>query len=114
MGILPISIAAYRSTQGFVANGVSITFSNCDANPNSYFAVFPNFDKKTPSNYGSGWGRFQYRPVCGGLMDNLKEPTKYLPDGYFMFGEAHFGGCGCYAQTDAEEKTVVGVAIGYE
>lgn len=47
------------------------------------------------------------------MLKNFKEPTKYLPKKYFMLAEVQFGGCGCYAQTDANEKLVAGMAIGY-
>ena len=115
LGFLPISLAAQGTVQGFKANGAQITFSNCDSNPNSYFAIFPNFAERVPSNYGTGWGRFNYAPVCSGLLAKAAVPPSHrdMPCEYFMFMEAHFGGCGCYAQNDDEEVNIQNAAIGF-
>ena len=41
LGFLPKTVAATNNYQGWRANGTDIFFFNCDANPNSYFAFFP-------------------------------------------------------------------------
>ena len=51
LGTLPKSEANQKSKQGFKSNGREILFNNCDANPDSYFAFFPNPMEKAPSSY---------------------------------------------------------------
>ena len=99
LGFFPISLAAQGTVQGFKANVAEITFSNCDSNPNSYFSIFPNFAERVPSNYGTGWGRFNSAPVCSGLQAKAAVCPSHrdIPCEYFMFMEAHFGVGGCYA-----------------
>jgi len=90
-----------------------MTFTNCDSNPNSYIALFSNFAERTPTRYAFGH-RFQF---CVGLFNSLTAiPSgRVMPAEYFMFLETHWGGCGCYAQTDG--RTSVGgtlnAAIGF-
>ena len=91
-----------------------MTFTNCDLNPNSYIALFPNFAERTPASYLSG-SRYQF---CIDLFDSLKpNPSgRVMPAEYFMFLETALGGCGCYAQTDSKKVSVSGTmsaAIGF-
>ena len=41
VGFLDKATARARTVQGWRADGKDITFQNCDANPNSYFAFYP-------------------------------------------------------------------------
>ena len=52
LGILPKSIANRKTTQGFRSNGIMLEFWNCDANPNSFFALFPNHHHQLPYGHG--------------------------------------------------------------
>ena len=53
LGFLPRSVAAARTLQGWRADGTDITFTNCDANPNSYYAFYDK-NTYTSSPYGLG------------------------------------------------------------
>jgi len=91
-----------------------MAFTNCDSNPNSYIALFPNFAKRTPTRYLS---RLRYQ-FCVNLFNSLTaHPSgRVMPAEYFMFLETHWGGCGCYAQTDSRRVSVSGTmsaAIGF-
>lgn len=109
-GFLPITDASNTNIQGMRVNGISVVFKNCDANPNSQITLFPNFPGTTPSNYliGSEW------PLCNQLLSNslIQPDDNLIPDYFFSFGEIHFGGCGCYCQTNRMPK-VDGIAIGF-
>lgn len=65
-GFLSINDASNRNVQGIEANGVSLTFTNCDSNPNSKIVLFPNYSERTPSSVlvGTDW------PVCDGIFSN--------------------------------------------
>jgi len=112
-GFLPQSIAATNTVQGIKANGVDHVFDNCDANGNSQMTLFPNFGEKAPTGYAFDTDF----PFCNGLFDGaLPNPsTRVMVVEYFMFAEFHFGGCGCYSQTDQRlrNKCILGFHIGF-
>ena len=93
-----------------------MTFKNCDSNPNSYFALFPNFANRSPSTYT--YRTYPY-PFCINLFNSLivNPPSNgVMPQEYFVFLETHWGGCGCFAQTDSRGTSVsgtLGAAIGF-
>jgi len=95
-------------------NGRNVEFRNCDAIPNSYMALFPNFAERAPSSYGQQWPAFQF---CVNLFNALRaNPSgRIMPAEYFMFMETHWGGCGCYAQTDrgTSLQGTLAAAIGF-
>ena len=106
LGILPKSIANKKTTQGFRSNGIIVEFGNCDANPNSFFALFPNHHHQLPYGHGEtsvyensgiavNW-RSHAKAVSS---DSLKMPNKF-----FFLTELHFGGCGCYTSSDRWKK----------
>lgn len=109
-GFLPIKDASNRNVQGMQVNGASVTFTNCDSNPNSHITLFPNFSGTTPSGYlvGSNW------PFCNSIFSNsVILPTRLrLPDYFFVFAEFHWGGCGCYLQSN-RISNVIGITIGF-
>jgi len=94
-------------------NGYNLTFDNCDANPNSYHALFPNFAERAPTDYA----KTSVFPFCEEMATALSPnpSTRVMPGEYFMFYESHWGGCGCYMQTDRRETigNILGVAIGF-
>ena len=53
LSIIPAANARNNNVQGFLANNVPITFTNCDRNPNAYFVFYPNNKELRPN------GRFQ-------------------------------------------------------
>ena len=94
-------------------NGRNFEFHNCDANPNSYIALFPNFAEQVPISSGYSM-RFQF---CVNVFNGMRaNPSRRLmPAEYFMFLETHWGGCGCYAQTDgrASVSGALAATIGF-
>ena len=96
-------------------NGVNIRFSNCDANPNSHLTLFADFGELKPSSYDYEFdGRW---PFCSRLFSSLEvNPShRVMPVDYFAFMEVHFGGCGCYSQTDGRNSIegTFSAAIGF-
>jgi len=112
-GFLPISTANARTTQGIRVNGNDIAFGNCDANPNSYFALFPDFSETAPSSYSLT----SYFPMYNTILSNLRtNPSRrVMPDDFFTFFEIHQGGCGLYTQSDSRQDSygVISASIGF-
>jgi len=113
VGFLPTSVAQSRTTQGLQVNGVDVAFVNCDSNPNSYIALFPNFADATPTDYVYSarfplFSRFTsaFRPVLSGSV---------ISEDFFMFFETHMGGCGWYTQTDGRPSIngIYSASIGF-
>jgi len=100
---------------GVQVNGHNVTFDNCDASPNSYHALFPNFAERSPTSYGLP-ARHGYQFCDDMFAATASNPSgRAMPADYFMFLETHWGGCGCYSQTDARPSigSVLGVAVGF-
>jgi hypothetical protein len=113
-GFLPIRNASNNNVQGLLSNGISVNFTNGDKTPYSYFALFPNFAELQPTKYSLTihW------PFCDKLFDTtlLQNPsTRVMPPDFFMFLETHWGGGGCYSQTDSRlaKKCILGASIGF-
>ena len=116
LGILPKSEANQRNTQGFVSNGKGLTFGNCDGNPNSYFAFFPNHFE-TPSS------AYHPNPVYDirGLAVTWRSTAirmnsgRTMPNDFIFLTEMHFGGCGCYTSSNrwTRSEPALGTAIGF-
>ncbi|XP_073234355.1 uncharacterized protein [Porites lutea] len=99
-GIIPAS-AVRNGSEGFTSNGNIIQFSNCDGNPNSYFAFFPNYNLEPPSNrsdYGGVADIWRSKAIAINYTDHN------MPDEFFFFTEVHFGGCGTYSSSDQWTK----------
>jgi hypothetical protein len=109
-GFLPMDKANRKSVQqGITANNYPITYTNCNGNPNNYIALFPNYKEITPSNYTTGqtaWCRHLF------TRHRLNPSGRVMPTDYFMFGELHFGGCGCYTHTNRHQG-LLSAAIGF-
>jgi hypothetical protein len=113
LGFLPTSVAANRNVQGLTVNGNPLTFHNCDANPNSYVALFANFNETTPTNYAYHHS-FQFSDSL--FAGHFPNPSaRVIPPDYFLFLETHWGGCGTYTQTDGRPSArgVLGANIGF-
>jgi hypothetical protein len=108
LGFIPRTHASNKNVQGIQVNGQRNAFVNCDSNPSSYFALFPNFREVTPSIIHLPG------PVCSNFFANLlPNPSgRTMPGEYFMFGEMSFGGCGCYLQSNRVDD-VLGMSIGF-
>lgn len=109
LGFLPEEEASKKSVQGLLVNGRRNAFKNCNGNPNSLIALFPNFNELPPSK------KRQPGPVCRKIFKYLiRNPSRrVMPVEYFMFGEMSFGGCGCSRQSTSFPE-VRGMAIGFK
>ena len=76
-----------------------MSFINCDANPNSYFALFPDIAESSPTNYAYSSTFTLFASILSALRQNPS--TRVMPDDYFTFFEGHQGGCGMYVQSDS-------------
>jgi hypothetical protein len=112
-GFLSASLARQRTVQGLSVNGNSVTFTNCDANPNSYIALYPNFRETAPTTYAYNT-QFPFSDTL--FARHVPNPSgRVIPDEYFMFLETHWGGCGTFTQTDGRSSArgVLGATIGF-
>ncbi|XP_060583963.1 neurogenic locus notch homolog protein 2-like [Ruditapes philippinarum] len=110
VGFVPKSgVSHYHDTQGWRVQGRDYTFQNCDGNPNSYFTLLYNSQRKAYGSYTHGktdllhvW--YDYATATS--------TADYIPDEYFASQfEIHFGGCGGY-QTSTSFSGVAGASIG--
>ena len=106
LGIIPRSAANNYGNQGFKSNGHTIQFPNCDTNPNSLFAFFPNHRLQSPANYNpdlvyeSSGVAVDWRSTA----IPITHPDRMMPNEFFFLTELHFGGCGCYSSSDRWSK----------
>ena len=112
-GFLPIANANNNNVQGLRVNGQSLTFKNADKNPQSHITLFANFREQTPSPYAFNTPFLFCNRVFGSAINNPS--GRAMPVEYFMFTETHWGGCGCYSQTDARLKPqgILSTTIGF-
>jgi hypothetical protein len=112
-GFIPVDRANNNNEQGLLVNGHYVRFRNCDKNPNSYIALFPNFSEYAPTNYLYS---IQF-PFCDRFYSLFINPPsgRVMPNGYFTFFETHWGGCGCYSQSDSRLNRfgIESAAIGF-
>ena len=90
-----------------------MTFTNCDGNPNSYFALFPNHHEKKISSYHAENLVYETKGVA---VDWRKSGVasyghRQLPNNFLFLTEMHFGGCGAYTSSD-RWNDAFGTAIG--
>ena len=116
LGIIPASAARSTSVQGFKSNGHTVQFSNCDLNPNSLFAFFPNYNLQNPSPYHSGNLVYEKSGVAVDWRSKaiaITHPDRMMPNEFFFLTELHFGGCGTYTSsdrwTDGYHATAIGI-----
>ena len=75
-------------TEGFIANGQSVSYTNCDGNGNSYWALFANLNPTSTSGYSVGNGLFDTW-----LGTAIPHPLgSSMPSSFFFFAEMHQGG----------------------
>ena len=88
IGLIPAALVHTGDTEGFIANGQSLSFTNCDGNGNTYFALFANLNPTSTSGYAMGNGIFD-----SWLNAALAHPLgTYMPDSYYYYAEMHQGG----------------------
>ena len=102
LGILSNTVANRRDEQGFRANNDEIKFNNCDGNPNSYFAFFPNHREQAISNYHGGNLVYERQGVAWDWRQKgvPSYGHRLMPNEFFFLTELPFGGCGCYTSSD--------------
>ena len=112
-GFLPLVNASIVSAQGLEVNGVRVTFTNRGPNPNSQITLFPDFSESAPWIHSMDGAT-----ICGRIFSSvlLNPSGRVMPPEYFMFAETHWGGGGCYEQTNQLYGTagVLGVNIGFQ
>jgi hypothetical protein len=113
IGFIPVSRANVKSVQGLSVNGVDVTFTNCDTNPNSYIALFPNNRETAPTTHTYSVLYTMFQQMVSALRSNPS--GRVMPDDFFTFMEMHQGGCGLYTQTDGRTSVggVISVAVGF-
>jgi hypothetical protein len=110
MGFLPSTEATHRHTQGYRANGVDYTFTNCDGNPNSYLAFMFDQMHLPPVGYFRQQGDAQFNHYWSIHATAVPMRTA-MPADYFSFFEMHMGGCGGYTILP-EYTNLQGAALG--
>ena len=111
LGLLPVAQSTKGDTQGLKSNEISVTFRNCDGNPNNYFAFFARPNNKPP-NYN---GHYEHRGMAVKWRETAIIHPSRLPREYFLFTTVGFGGCGCYTESSAWSQAThpaLGTAIG--
>jgi len=107
-GFIPIANATNKKTQGLMVNGNRTSFENCDAIPNSHFALYTNFKEALPT-----FDKLHFdfcNLLFGGLLPNPS--GRVIPSEFFYFGETNWGGGGCYRQTN-QFADITGFTIGF-
>jgi hypothetical protein len=112
-GFIPASKARAKTVQGIKTNGKELTFTNCDSNPNSYIALFPNHKERMASSYSFDIKWDMFLNLVASMRQNPS--SRVMPEDFFMFLEMHHGGCGIYTQTDTRYSIggVISAAIGF-
>ncbi len=86
---IPIGVAAVAgATQGFTSNGSELTFTNCDANPNSYIEFW---------HTGDSYAWSQDYTMSLMWRDSKLPASVAVPSDYFTFTAIHQGGCGTHS-----------------
>jgi hypothetical protein len=91
-------------------NSHSVYFTNCDDNPSSYIALFPNvFDASKVKHISVDL------PMNQQVIGHLAAASPLIPTNYFMLMEMGFGGCGCLIVTDGGSivSYMTGAAMGF-
>ena len=112
VGFLPAEYASIKSSkQGYRTAGYDVVFSNCDANPNSYFAFLANLENKPENPY--------YKRCCD--KERMREwitraqpipDDRCMDDEFYYMYEIHMGGCGGYLTTGHTSDIINGAAVG--
>ena len=50
-------------------------------------------------------------PTCSRILQSLKVAPNTMPEDFCMFGETHWGGCGCYGSTNGADVKGIALAI---
>jgi len=95
LGIVPKDKFSNGEKQGYKANGVEYSFTNCNSDLHSQFSFYPAMARKKRSV-----AEERGRDVEGKWQIGSTEATKkYSSDDFFMPMIERFGGCGAKAKT---------------
>ena len=61
----------------------------------------------------TGWSSNNVFPFCNRMLSELRNSASNIPTDFFMFGETHWGGCGCLGASYNDNR-VKGVALGFK
>ena len=86
-------------------------FRNCDANPNSYFALFLNHEEENINPYHRRNLAYERSGVAVNRTGVPSYGHRQLPNNFLFLTEMHFGGCGTYTSSD-RWTDAFGTAIG--
>ena len=116
IGTLPASHARNEHKHGFISNGIPVTFKNCNGK-DFFFAFFSNPYEKAPANGHASDLVYERRGVAVDWRGTAKRPPsgRRMPLDFFLFTEIHYGGCGCYTESQRWLNAVhpaLGTAIG--
>ena len=92
LGILPKEYVRKNQVEGFISNGINITYTTCTVLGNNLMAFFA---AKT-AVHTSPVGKIDIR--WRGTA-KFPETSSQMPLDFFMLTELHFGGCGCYVES---------------
>lgn len=96
VGFIPASYTYRGAIQGWSCNGQDYTFSNCDANPNSYIVFLFNHGGHGYTSYVGGKNTLMYPWYDAASQASGSE---YLPAEFLATKwEIHHGGCGGYSR----------------
>lgn len=104
---VPVSEITTGVTNGVMAEGVQITFVNCDTVVNSHLDAEINSPPDERDFLGSG---YQFSTT---LYSTSQPATESLPQELFTYLKAHFGGCGCLCEVHSLDPDFAGAAIGF-
>ncbi len=106
---IPTNVANVQgATQGIRSNGSNLTFTNCDANPNSYLRFFQTGEPLS-TNTSSNDYRMSYQ-----WRDTKVGAVSPIPTDFFGLTEFHQGGCGTFSTSNrwAAYDGTTGAALG--
>ena len=113
VGFLPAEYASIKSSlQGYRTAGDDVTFSNCNADPNSYLAFLANPENKPENPY--------YKRCCD--VPRMRQwitraqpipEDRIMGDEFYYMYEMHMGGCGGYLTTAHTLDIISGAAVGF-
>jgi carbonic anhydrase/acetyltransferase-like protein (isoleucine patch superfamily) len=106
---IPTNVANVQGqTQGIRSNGSNLTFTNCDANPNSYLRFFQTGEPLSTNTSSNDYGMsYRWRDTKVGAVSPIAAE-------FFGLTEFHQGGCGTFSTSNrwAAYDGMTGAALG--
>lgn len=109
VGFVPQSLTYRGATHGWKCNGKEYTFSNCDANANSYIVFLFNHNNRGYTSYQGYYNTLMFPWYDTATILSTSEN---IPDEFFStIYEIHHGGCGGYG-TGRAVSDIKGATVG--